>query len=191
MARDIPATIGLLDDRIAATGASRRFVMFAIGTLGALALILAAIGIYGVLAYSVASRGFEIGVRMALGATPGRVRRQFLLNATTMAGAGVVVGILLGFAAPRYIGSLLYGVSPFSPATYALASLISLGRSRGRLYPRAAIESRRSHDRHSRRIVGRHCAFEVPLWNLKRAASTFGNWNVKSDCRIIPLRTQL
>src|SRR5262249_49616624 len=115
-ARDVPAKVALLDDRIAATAASRRFAMLAMLTFGSIALVLAAIGIYGVLAYSVTSRQMEIGVRMALGASAVSILRRSLGSAALMASAGVIAGLLTALAATQSLRSLLYGVSPFEPA---------------------------------------------------------------------------
>jgi len=118
VARDIPATVALLDDRIAESAASRRFAMVAIVAFGGISLILAAIGIYGVLAYSVTTRRFEIGVRMALGATSHAILIRTLQGAAAMALAGIVVGAIGTLVATRYIAKLLYGVTPSDPTAY-------------------------------------------------------------------------
>jgi putative ABC transport system permease protein len=125
-ARDIPATVALLDERVAATAASRRFAMFAIVAFGAIALILAAIGIYGVLAYSVTTRRFEIGVRMALGATSDAILVDTMGGAAAMALSGIVVGAVATLIATRYIARLLYGVKPSDPAAYLAGALLLL-----------------------------------------------------------------
>ena len=126
-ARDIPAKVALLDDRVAATAASRRFAMVAMLAFGGIALLLAAVGIYGVLAYSVTSRQMEIGVRMALGATAVSILRRSLGGAAAMACAGVVAGLLASLAATRSLRSLLYGVTPFEPVAYVAAATLLLG----------------------------------------------------------------
>ncbi|HEY4133011.1 MAG TPA: ABC transporter permease [Gemmatimonadaceae bacterium] len=120
-ASEIPARVGLLEDRVATTAASRRFAMFALVTFGCIALVLAAVGIYGVLAYSVASRRFEIGVRMALGATSGSILRGTLASAATMTMSGVVVGGCAATIVLQFLKSLLYEVTPFEPTAYAAA----------------------------------------------------------------------
>jgi ABC-type antimicrobial peptide transport system permease subunit len=89
-----------------------------------LALLLAAIGTYGVLAYTVAERRREIGVRMALGADGARVLRMVLRDGMLLAGAGLVLGVLGAFAATRVLGSMLYGISPGDPMT--LAAVLAL-----------------------------------------------------------------
>jgi predicted permease len=92
-----------------------------LGTFGALALLLAAIGLYGVIAYSVSLRTREVGIRMAVGADRSRIVRMVLGQGTRLAAAGIVVGGLVALATTRVLASLLYGVSPFDPAAYAVA----------------------------------------------------------------------
>jgi putative ABC transport system permease protein len=128
-AGDMPAQVALLDERLARTTASRRFVMFAMAMFGGIALLLSAIGVYGVLTYSVASRRFEIGVRMALGATPSVVRGQLLRTAVVMTGTGVLVGGGVGLIVSRYVAALLYGVSRFDPAAYGIGAALLLSTS--------------------------------------------------------------
>jgi len=123
---DSPAQIGTLDDRIAKTAADRRFAMTALSVFGMIALVLAAVGIYGVIWYIVTTRTHEIGVRMALGATAGVVQREILGGAVTMAAGGVLVGSIAGVFATRYLQSTLYGVSRFDPATYAIGAGVAL-----------------------------------------------------------------
>lgn len=125
-ARDIPASVALLDDRIAATAASRRFAMMAIVAFGTIALLLAAIGIYGVLAYSVTTRRFEIGVRMALGATSTSILRRTLTGAAALAFSGIAVGSLAALLAMRYIATLLYGVTTSDPRAYLAGAALLL-----------------------------------------------------------------
>jgi putative ABC transport system permease protein len=101
-------------------------VMFAV--FAALALTLAAIGIYGVLSYSVGQRTREIGVRMALGAQTGNVLRMVLAQGLKLVLGGIGIGLVAALALSRFIGSLLYGVRAFDPLTYAgvALSLISV-----------------------------------------------------------------
>jgi ABC-type antimicrobial peptide transport system permease subunit len=94
--------------------------------LGALALLLSAMGIYGVTAFTVASRTKEIGVRMALGADRGRVLRMVLWQGARLAGIGAVIGLVLSLGVTHLTASLLFGVSPLDPLTYA-ATLALLG----------------------------------------------------------------
>jgi predicted permease len=88
---------------------------------GALATLLAAIGLYGVMAYSVAQRTTELGIRMALGAAPTRVRQMVLLSGLKLAAIGIAAGALAGFALRRVVQSQLYGVDAGDPLTFILA----------------------------------------------------------------------
>ncbi|HEX9893568.1 MAG TPA: ABC transporter permease, partial [Gemmatimonadales bacterium] len=118
---EVPAVLRTMDELVLGTVADKRFTMLVLGTFGALALLLAVVGIYGVVSYAVAQRTREIGVRRALGATPGRVRT--LVLGTTLAAVvpGLAVGAVLTLVSSRALGALLYGVSPFDPPTLALA----------------------------------------------------------------------
>jgi predicted permease len=118
------AQVSTIDDRIARSAADRRFAMFALVAFGSLALFLAAVGIYGVLAYSVASRQFEIGVRMALGATSESILRRILGSAAAMTATGVVFGGMSAVVTSQYLKSLLYGVTPYEPSAYAVGALL-------------------------------------------------------------------
>jgi putative ABC transport system permease protein len=105
----------------AATMAPTRIGAGLLGAFGALALLLAAVGLYGVIAYSVSLRTREVGIRMAVGANRGRIVRMVLAQGTRLAAAGIVVGGLVSLATTRVLASLLYGVSPFDPAAYGFA----------------------------------------------------------------------
>lgn len=102
----------------------QRLGMTLLAVFAGLALLLAAIGIYGVFAYSVAQRTQEIGVRMALGATPGRVLRLVMSDAMLLAAFGIVLGLAGSFALTRLMSTLLYGVSTTDPLTFALVPVI-------------------------------------------------------------------
>jgi putative ABC transport system permease protein len=97
-------------------------VMFAV--FAALALLLASVGIYGLLAYSVNQRTREIGVRMALGAQPGSVLRMVLAHGLRLVSAGMGVGLVAALALGRFITNLLYGVQAYDPLTYAGVALL-------------------------------------------------------------------
>jgi ABC-type antimicrobial peptide transport system permease subunit len=91
---------------------------------GGLSLLLACIGLYGLLSYEVARRTREIGVRMALGARPSDVLRLIVSQGVVLSAAGVSLGILASLGATRYLASLLYGVHPFDPLTFAAVALL-------------------------------------------------------------------
>jgi len=95
----------------------RRFIMQLLGSFAGMALLLAALGIYGVIAYSVSQQSREIGIRMALGATASSVRGRVLVRTLALTGAGIVLGTAAALGLARLIGSLLYGVEPTDPLT--------------------------------------------------------------------------
>jgi predicted permease len=96
------------------------------GGFGVLALVLACIGIYGVMAYSVSQRTNEIGIRMALGARPERVLRMVLGEASWMSILGVAAGVAGALALSRLIASMLYGLNPYDPLTFTASALLLL-----------------------------------------------------------------
>jgi predicted permease len=104
----------LYDRSLAATSFS--LVMLAIA--GMMALLLGLIGIYGVISYSVSQQTREIGIRLALGAEPGELKRMFVRNGLTLAGIGVMIGLGAAAALTRLMKSLLFGISPLDPLTY-------------------------------------------------------------------------
>jgi ABC-type antimicrobial peptide transport system permease subunit len=101
-----------------------RLIASLLTAFGALALALAAVGIYGVMAFSVAQRTPEIGLRMALGAKAGQIAGTVLRKSAGLALAGLAIGLLGGLALSRFILSLLYGVSPADPRAFAGAGLV-------------------------------------------------------------------
>ena len=102
------------------------FTMLTLGVVAGLALLLGAIGLYGVLSYVVAERTREIGVRMALGATASAVRRMVVSQGARVVLVGVVVGVAVALAATRLLGTLLYGVKPVDPIVFAAMSVMML-----------------------------------------------------------------
>jgi ABC-type antimicrobial peptide transport system permease subunit len=93
---------------------------------GVLALALACVGIYGIMAYSVANRRNEIGIRLALGALPAQVRGMILRESTWLAVGGIVVGMAAALALTRLVKVMLYGIGPYDPLTLAAGVLVLL-----------------------------------------------------------------
>jgi predicted permease len=102
------------------------FTMMTLGVVACLALLLGAIGLYGVLSYVVAERTREIGVRMALGATASGVRRMVVSQGARVVVVGVIIGVGVALAATRLLGTLLYGVKPVDPIVFAAMSVMML-----------------------------------------------------------------
>ncbi len=107
--------------------AAPRFLAVLLGSFGGVALVLASLGIYGVLAYSVAQRTREIGVRIALGAAPNSVLRMVIRNGMVLAGIGVAIGLAGAFGLSRFLRKQLYEVSPTDPFTYAAVAVLLCG----------------------------------------------------------------
>jgi hypothetical protein len=117
----VPATNPrTLEDVVSASTARARLTMLLLLAGSGMALLLGMIGIYGVVSYSVNQRTPEIGIRMALGATPGRVNAMVLREAAGMTVAGVAVGVAASLGTTRLLRGLLYGVSATEPATFAV-----------------------------------------------------------------------
>jgi len=104
--------------------AARRVNAALISSFGALALLIAAVGITGVLAFSVSARTNEIGIRMSLGADAGRVQRMVLGEGGVLLAAGLVIGVVGAYFAAGFMGSLLYGVAPHDPMTFGAVALL-------------------------------------------------------------------
>lgn len=116
-----------LDFRIKTTTADRRYPMLLLALLAGLALVLSAIGLYGVLAYLVGQRSREIGVRRVLGATSGSIARLVLGEGLRFVGVGVLGGLVTTTFTTRFLGKLLYGLSPNDPVTLGLGAVTLLG----------------------------------------------------------------
>ena len=116
-----------MEQRLSQSVALPRFQSLLLGAFGALGMVLAVIGIYGVISYSVGQRTREIGIRMALGAEPRQVVRLVLKQGITLALAGVGIGLVASLALTRFMRTLLFGVSATDPLTFAgVAALLSI-----------------------------------------------------------------
>nr|MDQ3310373.1 FtsX-like permease family protein [Gemmatimonadota bacterium] len=109
---------------VAASVAPQRFNAVLMGAFAALALVLTAVGIYGVISYSVRHRTREIGVRMALGARQGEVLGMVLRQGMLLVLAGAGIGLLAAFALTRFLASMLYGVGTTDPLTFLAVTLL-------------------------------------------------------------------
>ena len=118
------ANVRTMDDVVAATLSAPRFTGMLLGVFAALALVLSAIGIYGVLSYVVSRRTREIGIRVAIGAGRAEVLRLVLANGLSLTLAGVALGLAIAAAASRIMTTLLHDVRPGDPATFATVAIV-------------------------------------------------------------------
>jgi putative ABC transport system permease protein len=121
-----PVGVRTLEEVVGNTIARPRAISVLLGVFALVALALAAVGVYGVMAYSVRARTQEIGVRMALGASAASVLRLVLGQALRLVSIGVAVGLVAATALTRLLERLLYGVEPFDPWTFAVTALVLL-----------------------------------------------------------------
>jgi putative ABC transport system permease protein len=131
--RDLAFAFRPLEDQVNASLAQERMVALLAGFFGALALLLAGLGFYGVTAYAVARRRTEIGIRMALGAQPAGVIRLVLSRVAILVGFGIVVGVITSMWASRFVSVLIFGIPPRDPMTLAAAAVVlaAVGASAG------------------------------------------------------------
>jgi putative ABC transport system permease protein len=123
--RDQPLVrVRTMDEAMAESVAQPRLRTTLLALFSAVALALSLIGVYGVMAYAVSERTHELGVRIALGATPGDIRTLVVGEGTRLAGAGIAIGIVGALAASRALGALLLGVSATDPVTFSLAAVV-------------------------------------------------------------------
>ncbi|HEX9700785.1 MAG TPA: ABC transporter permease [Acidobacteriota bacterium] len=120
----VPMDFSSMESLLGRSLAERRFTMAILAVFGAVALALAAVGIYGVVSYSVARRRREMGIRIALGAQPRGVRRLVVRRSMTLVAAGIVIGVLGALALTRLLETMLYEVSPTDPLTFAAVTLL-------------------------------------------------------------------
>ncbi len=114
---DVRATLGTIEENVRTALLPVRIASWSLSALGVLALVLASIGLFGVIAYSVGRRTREIAIRIALGAAPGRVLRLLLRQGLGPVAIGIGVGLILALVGGHLIRTMLYGLSPFDPIT--------------------------------------------------------------------------
>jgi putative ABC transport system permease protein len=112
-----------LEQRVAESVAVTRALMFLFSAFAILALVLASVGIYGIVSYSVSQRTHEIGIRMALGAGRADVLRLIMQNGIALALAGIVLGVMGAFALTRFMTALLFGIKPTDLKTFVIVSI--------------------------------------------------------------------
>jgi putative ABC transport system permease protein len=118
------ADVKTMDEVVSQSVAQRRLMMVMLGIFAGAALLLSAVGIYGVIAYGVTQRTQEIGIRLALGAQQGDVLRMIVGQAAWLSAAGIAIGAAGAFALTRLMTDLLFHVKPFDPATFAAVAAI-------------------------------------------------------------------
>jgi putative ABC transport system permease protein len=128
--RDLPLYgIKTVDDVISESVAPRRLNMLLLGIFGGLALALAAVGLYGVISYSVSQRTREIGIRVALGASSKSVLGLVVGQGMLLASIGVGIGVIASFFLTKFMSTLLFGVSATDPLTFVAISSLLIGVS--------------------------------------------------------------
>ena len=121
-----PADITSIDDAMARTIAGPRFTMLLLALFTVMAVVLAAVGLYGVITYAVSQRTREIGIRVALGASRRRIARSVMVDGALLAAAGVVIGTLAAWWATKLLDQMLYGVARTDPASFVTGALLLL-----------------------------------------------------------------
>ncbi|MEO7964393.1 MAG: FtsX-like permease family protein, partial [Gemmatimonadaceae bacterium] len=122
---DLPVRdLRTMEEVLASAVAPARWSSLLLGTFAGIALLIAVIGVFGVLSFVVTQQTRELGIRLALGATPSQVRRMVALRGLGMAAVGLVIGVLGAWWLTRFMGSLLYGVQATDPLTYIAVSAV-------------------------------------------------------------------
>jgi ABC-type antimicrobial peptide transport system permease subunit len=127
VASDVPVyQVAPLADLVARSVGPRRFMMVLLECFAAVALLMTAVGLYGVISYTVSERTREIGIRAALGASRGDIVRLVLGNGFAVVAGGLAVGVFVALGATQYLRGSLYGVSATDPATFAVVVAVLL-----------------------------------------------------------------
>ena len=121
------ATVRTMEQTVSRSTAAENFNMLVLTIFGCAALLLAAIGIYGLMAYSVVQRTQEIGIRLALGAGAGSVRNMVVFQGLRLALIGVAVGLAAAFGLTRIISSMLFGVKAWDPLVLSTVPIVLIG----------------------------------------------------------------
>ncbi|HEY6352693.1 MAG TPA: ABC transporter permease [Candidatus Angelobacter sp.] len=125
------SNVQMVKDIVYSQTASRRAQLRVLGAFGVVAFLLAAIGIYGLLSFAVSVRTPEVGLRLALGAKPGKILNMFLRKGMVLSCAGVAIALPLSYFAARGMSALLFGVQPGDPLVYVAAALLAVGLALG------------------------------------------------------------
>ena len=120
----MPVVVNTIDELIGLSIAQRRFSMMLLGIFATVAMVLAIVGIYGVMSYLVGQRVREIGIRVALGAATGRVAAMVVRDGLEVTLAGAAIGVAAAIGAGKMLSTLLLGVSPADPLTFAVIGLL-------------------------------------------------------------------
>ncbi len=141
MGIDPPSNVRTMDELRSESVGERRFVLWLVGAFGVVALMLAGVGVYGVISLVVAERTGEVGVRLALGATPGQVWSMLVAQAATLGALGVAIGAGAAFVLTPLAAAMLFGVSPADPLTFVGVSalLLAIAIAAGALPARRAM----------------------------------------------------
>jgi putative ABC transport system permease protein len=127
VASDVPASsVRTRESLVERSMAQRRFVLALLGAFASVALLMAAVGVYGVVAYSVADRAHELGIRVALGATRAHVTQLVMAHGMFVSAAGIAAGLVLAVGLGRTLNALLFGVTPLDSLTLAAAASAQL-----------------------------------------------------------------
>jgi predicted permease len=118
------SAVSTMNDAIARTTALPRFTMWLLSLLGAIGLLLALVGVYGVISYVVTQRTREVGIRLALGADRSEIQWMLVRQGLTFGVAGVAVGSVVSLAATRYLSSLIFGITAHDPLTFGAVALV-------------------------------------------------------------------